>query len=126
MTHTLKLLGFSNIIPADKMHMTLMYDKSNQPMPISIGQVKVTAKPLTVGLLGDAMVLWLSSPKAVGLHNQLKQLGFNHSFATFAPHLSLLYSPSQADINRLESVLPTIVAALPELTFTKINIEEAK
>lgn len=101
----LKKLGIKDYI--QKLHLTLMYDRSNPKINVIPNDKKYSAKIVTFKTLGEPDSKWYSI--ALGLESQelndryeeLKKMGFTHSYPTFVAHVSLKYKPSEDDIKTL-------------------------
>ena len=93
----LKAVGI-NSMPAEKMHVTLMYDTRNPE--IDPGVKKDTfyiAKVVGVERMGEpgskweAVALKLECPELKGRHLALRARGFKHSYPSMDPHMSIGY-----------------------------------
>jgi uncharacterized protein len=105
-TKILEDLGIKDFI--DDFHITLMYDKSNPAISVKMkkGEYKTTITGIDV--MGEpdskwyAVVLKLESDELTDRHNQLKRLGFTHSYPQFKMHVSLKYKPTPDDIETIK------------------------
>lgn len=94
---------FDNLIP--DMHLTLMYDRDtdlihkyknccrpDRTYKATVTGIDVFGKP---GDKWRALVLKLHCPQLTRRHAAIKKtFGFNHSYPTFEPHVSIKYQPS--------------------------------
>lgn len=89
-------------------HITLMYDKSNPTINVSMTNKGYTTYITGVDVLGEpdskwfAVVLKLESDELTARHDKLKKMGFKHSYPTFKMHVSLKYKPSDEDIEMIK------------------------
>lgn len=87
-------------LPEYNLHCTLMYDKGDPEKPLAVlNPLKVfTAHVLQIDVLGTGLVFHLTSPALVEEHLRLKAAGYDHSFDSFLPHMSLTYDFNNYDI----------------------------
>lgn len=89
------------------LHLTLMYDRSNPKIDVTTSTKSYTAKINSFKTLGEPGTKWysialdLESPELDERHNELKELGFKHSYPKFIAHVSMKYKPSEDDIKTL-------------------------
>lgn len=94
----------SDLISMNRLHATIMYDKSNPDVFPTKNDKVYTAKIVGVKMLGDptsrwrACVLELDSDSVQTRHKALKEAGFNHSFDDLLLHVSLCYGEEAAVI----------------------------
>ena len=105
--------GVVNPIRPDKMHLTLMYDKSDPKIPdYSSVNKSYEAGIKAVKQLGKgkykALALELISPEITKRHEDLVSQGFDHSHKNFLPHVSLKYKPSDGDFKKIKRNLNDI------------------
>lgn len=103
-------IGIDGAITPEEMHVTLMYSREGIPgaeaVPSADGKsFKATAKtePHVIG--NDpwrALVIDLESSDLKARHNEIKQGGAKHSYPDFRPHLSVKYSPTDDDLQKLK------------------------
>lgn len=125
-----------NCIPIFDFHCTLMYDRSNPRIKKDFQQSeenKFNSKSCYyvgyitgVDILGEigspwrAIVLTLESNDLHIRHKQLLDLGFNHSYSEFKPHISIKYQPNESDnIERLKEIIEFFKPII--VTFDKEN-----
>lgn len=93
------------------LHLTLMYDKSNPKIDVDSQKKSYIAKINSFKTLGEpdskwyAIALDLESPELNERHNELKKLGFAHSYPNFIAHISMKYKPTESDITILKDNL---------------------
>ena len=96
-------LGIRGVIDPNKLHMTVMYDKSNPETEYEPSTNTYSASIKSIGRLGDgdyaAIVMHMECPEIVKRHEELKNAGFTHSFPDFTPHISLKYGFTDSDYN---------------------------
>lgn len=99
-------VGIDDVIPIDDMHVTLMYSKNSKVQTDTKSNVlysaRIKGQPSIIG--NDpwrALVVDLDSNELVKRHRELRDAGGNHSHDEFRPHLSLKYSPSNGDLQKL-------------------------
>lgn len=111
--------GVTDLIPPDKMHMTLMYDKSNPSVGYEPSKETYSSRLLSIKELGDgdwkAVVLELLAPEVSARHDDLKAQGYTHSYDSFIPHVSVKYKPSEGDLVKIKGLFDKIVEALPNI-----------
>lgn len=111
-------------ITAAKMHVTLMYDKSDPDIKI-VHEKDKTFKATVTGVerLGEKGSEWeaiafsLESPDLCKRHDFLKAAGFKHSYPEYKCHMSLVYKPAIDDFDKIDLV--HVLKGFPKtLTFT--------
>lgn len=96
--------GIVDGLPPEEYHVTVMYDRNNPDISLSDIPKPALFEASIIGLdvLGEgkskALVLLLDSPELHEFHNTLLEEGFQHSYSTFTPHVSVKYAPSESDI----------------------------
>lgn len=86
--------GVLHPLPPREMHVTLMYDKSNPTIdPECDPKREFEARVEGFGILGDAIVVHLSSEDINKRHQELRNKGFKHSFDDYTCHMTLKYIP---------------------------------
>lgn len=94
----------ADLIPINRLHSTIMYDKRNPDVYPTKNDKVYTAKVVGVKMLGDpgsrwrACALELDSPAVQARHKELKESGFQHSFDGLLLHVSLCYGEQAAVI----------------------------
>lgn len=94
----------TDLIPMNRLHATIMYDKRNPDVFPTKNDKVYNAKIVGVKMLGDptsrwrACVLELDSPAVQERHKELKEAGFEHSFDDLLLHVSLCYGEQAAVI----------------------------
>lgn len=86
------------LMPLEKMHVTLMYDKSNPDIDPGVRKdTHYIARVTGVERMGEpgskweAVALQLTCPELKGRHLALRARGFKHSYDEVKLHLSLAY-----------------------------------
>lgn len=103
----LKDLGVKDYIK--DLHVTMMYDRSNPVINYKSNNKTYKAKIVGAKTLGEPDSKWysialeLESEELHKRHNELKQLGYKHSYPDFLAHVSLKYKPTESDVNILKS-----------------------
>ena len=93
------------------LHLGLMYDESNPKIDVELSKKSYVAKINSIKTLGEpdskwcAIALDLESPELDERHNELKKLGFTHSYPDFIAHISMKYKPTEDDIRILKDNL---------------------
>lgn len=88
-------------------HLTLMYDVSNPSVSYKTNDLTYESDIVDIKILGEEDSEWraiafeLSDNTLVTRHQELLSQGFNHSYDTFIPHVSIKYKPSEKDIKTL-------------------------
>lgn len=109
----------------NSLHVTIMYDNSSpeidyKPDPSKTYMVSTT----DITMLGEAdskwraIVLNLKSKELDDHHLALRKMGYKHSFDKFVPHVSIMYEPSEGDIDSIMSNKERIMKELNILTLT--------
>jgi len=91
------------LMPIQDLHITLIYDKTN-PLEDDKDNNKDLvfddAKVVGYKIMGTgkwrALTLIIDSPLITYRHEELMKLGFNHSFPSYIPHLSIAYQPDES------------------------------
>lgn len=102
----LKKLGIKDYV--QQLHLTLMYDRSNPKIDFVPNDKKYSAKIVSFKTLGEpdskwySIALGLESEELNDRHEELKEMGFTHSYPSFVAHVSLKYKPSEDDIKLLK------------------------
>lgn len=105
----LKKAGITSILPS-KLHVTIMYDESNPDINLLQNDSTYKAKITGVERLGtkgsewEAIALTLKSPEIEKRHKDLKNVGYKHSYDEFICHMSLVYKPSETDLDVIELI----------------------
>ena len=121
-------------VPKNEYHATLMYDTRNK-----VGKKKAKgaskgrlfkAEFVNVALLGkrnDVLALELHSPDLAKRHEQLKKLGFKHSYKNFLPHVTLKESKTtRSDFVSASANLSVLLDILPEMAFYRETWDETR
>lgn len=98
-----KAIGLKDHIEANKLHVTLVYDR-REPI-IEQYEPLVEQKKATItgcDLYNDALVLTLDSNDLQERFYQLRQLGFKSDYDLYKPHLSLKYGANESDLERVK------------------------
>jgi 2'-5' RNA ligase len=130
-------------IPDEKLHATLIYsigttvdeqtihkvlDKGEQSFSGKIHSLtKFDALPKDgerdSGLC--TIVMEVTSPELVNLHNRLKKIGLKHSYDEFRPHVSLYYDiPREEGEKLIQKLEPVCINKT--VTFSGFNVEPLK
>lgn len=72
--------------------------------------------------LGEALVIKFSSPEIQEIFDSIKDKGYQHSFETLIPHMSLKYEPSKEDIEKIKDVISDL--NIESLKFSDIYQED--
>ena len=102
----LKRLGITDYVK--DLHVTMMYDRSNPNIKVEKNHKQYAAKIESFKMLGEpdskwyAIALDLESKELHDRHEELKEMGFKHSYPTFIAHVSLKYKPSEDDVKTLK------------------------
>lgn len=104
----LKNIGIIDSINPEEMHVTLMYSKASKVSLEADGSKSYDAELIgSPEIMGQdpwrALVIVLKSEDLARRHEELKDAGGAHSYAQFRPHLSLKYSPSPEDLEKLSN-----------------------
>ena len=111
--------------PKKEYHVTLMYDARNKVERTNArrpqkGKV-FKGEPINVALYGkkeDALVLELHSPDLAKRHEQLKGMGFKHSYKKFRPHVTIKdANTTKGDFAAAAANLGVLVDMLPQMAF---------
>ena len=103
----LGLLVQSHIeMPKYPLHCTVMWDDRDLATPLcSVNPNKVyQATVQNVEVLGDGLVFHLISPALVEEHLRLKEKGYQPSFPSYLPHMSLSYTFDKYDTLKADYV----------------------
>jgi phage-related protein (TIGR01555 family) len=103
-----KSQGFSATLPADDMHVTVLYSRTPVD-PIKMGngwdgndKGEITIKPggpRAVEKLGeDAVVLLFASSDLVWRHQSMVEAGASHDYPEYQPHVTLSYEAGDVDL----------------------------
>ena len=100
-------IGITDQIPADDLHVTVMYSKDKRidttPKPNEVYSAKQIGEPVIMGKdPWRALVLKLDSDLLHARFVELVLSGAEHSYPDFTPHISLKYSPSDSDLQLLK------------------------
>lgn len=93
------------LMPLDKMHLTLMYDKSNPDIDPGVKKdTRYIAKVTGVEHMGEPGSKWevvalqLECPELKARHLALRARGFKHSYDDLKLHVSLAYGPENVKL----------------------------
>lgn len=124
-------LNIKNTIPLDRLHVTLIYDKrdsmdnSNENLDNTFSAIVKDVKQLgEKGSKWEAITLGLESNDLHNRHNELKELGFQHSYDDYIPHMSIKYKPKDNDLKILKDNLDKIKGK--KLLFKERKWEQTK
>lgn len=133
-SETLKMFlensNIGNTVLINKLHVTLMYDRSNSVSTEARSDAVFKAEITDVKRLGEpgskweAVVLVLKSPVLDERHEELKKLGFKHSYSEYIAHMSVKYKPEKDDLEILKKELKNIkgkIITLKENKWEQIN-----
>lgn len=99
--------GMEKTIPKDKLHTTIMYDRRNI-INYSKGNTFFKATVSGFKEMGQgkwkALVFLLNSSDFNDYHEELKKLGFEHSYPDYKPHLSIKYKPLESDLSFMDGI----------------------
>lgn len=124
-----KSLGIKDLIPAEKMHVTVVYDSRNPDIDVDIDKsISFPAKLDSTLVLGsgkwESIAYVLSDcPELKEFHNSFLRQGFQHIFHTYTPHISIKYQPTKEDVKLIEKELPSL---LLEKGIKSVTLEKPK
>ncbi|AQW88635.1 RNA ligase [Serratia phage BF] len=125
-----KIAGVDCLTPS-KFHVTVMYDEDEPEIDVLPNDKKYSATITGVERLGkvgskyEAIALILESFDISQRHKELKNAGFKHKFPDFKCHMSVLYQPSDTDLDLIELIYK--LGVLPEeLTFGNEHLGNTK
>lgn len=95
-------LGLINHIPIDKLHCTIIYDKSKPNIHFDLSDEIHSAIVTGCEILGDAIVLNIQCPSLNQRYNELVELGFKSDFADYRPHISIRYDKGNFELMKAE------------------------
>jgi phage-related protein (TIGR01555 family) len=127
-----KANGFESTLPADDMHVTVLY--SRQPVdPMKMGRDwredekgQITVRPggpRSIERLGEnAVVLRFACPDLDWRHRDMIEAGGSHDYDEYQPHVTLSYSvPADVDVEAIQPFQGALVFG-PEL-FEPLNLD---
>lgn len=127
-----KANGFESTLPADDMHVTVLY--SRQPVdPMKMGRDwredekgQITVRPggpRSIERLGEnAVVLRFACPDLDWRHRDMIEAGGSHDYDEYQPHVTLSYSvPADVDVEAIQPPIMSLVFG-PEL-FESLNLD---
>jgi hypothetical protein len=120
----------SGISVIDDLHVTLMYDVSNPAFKVEPLHDKFVGVVSGCKLLGEkgskwgAVALTLESPDLVSQFNALVNIGYKHSYSEYIPHVSIMYTPSDDEIQKIEELSCKLQGT--KLTFVNFKVEPIK
>lgn len=98
----------ASVAPAPKhdLHATIMYDERDIETPlIKLDPTREYRAHITkMEVLGDGLVFHMTSPDMQEEFRRLRDAGYEHSFETMLPHMSLAYDCDAYDTLALQSV----------------------
>lgn len=82
------------------LHCTLMYDKRwlREPLAELRPEEVFEANVTSLEVLGTGLVFHLTSKQLADEHRRLVEAGYEHSFGSFLPHMSITYDFSSYDV----------------------------
>lgn len=127
----LRQLGFKPNQYDFRYHCTILYnDNENSPKKDFSVELKRPIDNIiidSVGILGDYVVLYISSPEVNMIRGEFDRLGFESKHDGFIPHISILKDTiPYADMKRLEDNLSRIKSTnirLMEIVYHNNNIK---
>lgn len=102
-----KLLGECGVqIPKHDLHATIIYDERGIDRPLAEMHPEREFRAFVTKLepLGDGVVFHLTSPDLNEEFRRLRDAGYQHSYDTPLPHISIAYDFDEYDIMALNSV----------------------
>lgn len=102
----------------NNLHLTMMFDENEPKIPLPNNSSVYAAKISDVSTLGQpdskwfAVVLKLESPELVARFEELQELGYEHSHDSFIPHVSLIYSPTEEEVDLILSKKKELIGML--------------
>jgi len=118
-------LDESQLTPADKYHITVLYSKKTVPEDRQINdKVTLLAHPKHFKLFksdgNDCLVLELDSPELPKYHQRLIDAGGTHDFPNYIPHVTLAYKVEpNFDLTKLK--LPNFLLYIKEIKSNPID-----
>ena len=115
-----EVYGIDGII--EDLHLTLMYDESEPNMSANPIDYEYTQDVIDIILLGDvdsewrAIALVLEKKALEVRHNELKNMGFTHSYDEFIAHVSIKYKPTEIDIDLIMNNKSSIINSIGEVS----------
>lgn len=87
-------------LPKYNPHCTLMYDKREieEPLATLDPEKTFTASIVGIEVLGKGLIFNLVSNDLMEEHKRLKDCGYEHSFPSFLPHMSMSYDFDEYDV----------------------------
>ncbi len=120
-TNILSEIGID--VPLEGLHVTLIYDKTNPDINYKPDIKKYVAYPIDIHVMGKpssdfySIALILVSDELISKFNSLKETGFKHSYSEFVPHVSLIYKPTEDQINTILTNKDYIIHSLKSISF---------
>ena len=121
----IKSLGISDYIPADKLHMTVVYDPREsiyaEYTPNNNSYKAEFDKITDIGTPGHdyySICIKFIAPEIALRHKNLIAAGFDSKYKSFIPHMSLKYKPSDSDIKLLKANSDKIKALCDNISFS--------
>lgn len=96
--------GFTNIVPADQMHVTQVYSRKPVDLEPRTDTVTAAGDRRAIAPLGDkgAVVLHFQSPALQDRHQEAMQAGASHDWPAFLTHVTLSYGGGQPDLAAID------------------------
>lgn len=117
--------GLEGGMTARDMHVTLLYDKRNWRFEVDRRRgAQYAAKPKTIALFGETLVLVLDSPELAARHQVLVDAGHEHSYPQFRPHISLKWGADSADLERAVGCMGQLFRQLPKVVLYREKWEK--
>lgn len=93
------LLNNGITLSKHNLHCTVMFDKRDLEGPLAELRPKevFTANVVSLEALGDGLVFHLTSKELSDEHRRLKEAGYEHSFESYLPHMSITYDFNEYD-----------------------------
>lgn len=104
--------GFDTTLPADDMHVTVLYSKTPvDPMKMGEtwgsepdgGLIVKAGGPRAIERFGDAIVLQFASWSLISRHDDMVRAGASHDFDEYLPHITISYNaPEGLDLDAIK------------------------
>ena len=120
-----KVCGIKGGLPARSMHITLLYDDRNKRFDVEQRRgAMYPARPRTVALFGDHLVLLLDSPEVAARHQKLVDAGYKHTYPQYRPHITLKKGATDDDFLSAIGCLDKLLKQVPKMTLYRERWEK--
>lgn len=102
-----KAQGFKKTLPAEDMHVTVVYSKKKMdwfsvPDGVDHYRNKYQKGDRSVEALGEAVVLKFESPDLSARWQEFRDAGASWDYPSYMPHVSITYDPGDVDLDTIE------------------------